>query len=303
MWIRTLFCVPFKLFQTFRVLRFAWRYHPFRVSLNVIPASLSYNPQVMRTWHELCHLPSSPIARHRFVPALCAQVSSVPASPVLSHPPLRRWMHVLFGYRFSPDMLVPLSLPACERICCRLCIPTIIFWRFSPYQWKTRVCLKASRDICVDAARMTALADGLYLLLCYLYVVLILISFEGYYMQENITIISAPTLNLSKHGFFSSFVDACIYILVCVSVWLASHFLRIYVCLVVKSRLTAGPFKAMLRYGLKLNRCFPRRYFVLHKLPQLKFLDTRKVTPKEMMEAQARGAFMKVVKPKSEAVS
>uniref|UniRef100_A0A4W6DFR8 Leucine-rich melanocyte differentiation-associated protein n=1 Tax=Lates calcarifer TaxID=8187 RepID=A0A4W6DFR8_LATCA len=43
------------------------------------------------------------------------------------------------------------------------------------------------------------------------------------------------------------------------------------------------------------------RYFVLHKLPQLKFLDTRKVTRKEVMEAQARGAFMKVVKPKSEA--
>eukprot|EP00064_Thunnus_orientalis_P003834 superscaffoldBa00000329_g3845 len=43
------------------------------------------------------------------------------------------------------------------------------------------------------------------------------------------------------------------------------------------------------------------RYFVLHKLPQLKFLDTRKVTKKEVTEAQARGAFMKVVKPKSEA--
>ncbi|XP_060943681.1 leucine-rich melanocyte differentiation-associated protein [Limanda limanda] len=43
------------------------------------------------------------------------------------------------------------------------------------------------------------------------------------------------------------------------------------------------------------------RYFVLYKLPQLKFLDTRKVTPKEVMEAQARGSFMKVVKPKSEA--
>ncbi|XP_077351728.1 leucine-rich melanocyte differentiation-associated protein [Festucalex cinctus] len=43
------------------------------------------------------------------------------------------------------------------------------------------------------------------------------------------------------------------------------------------------------------------RYFVLHKLPQLKFLDTRKVTRKELTEAQARGAFMKVVKPKSEA--
>ncbi|XP_029031683.1 leucine-rich melanocyte differentiation-associated protein isoform X2 [Betta splendens] len=43
------------------------------------------------------------------------------------------------------------------------------------------------------------------------------------------------------------------------------------------------------------------RYFVLYKLPQLKFLDTRKATSKEVMEAQARGAFMKVVKPKSEA--
>ncbi|XP_075894545.1 leucine-rich melanocyte differentiation-associated protein isoform X1 [Nelusetta ayraudi] len=43
------------------------------------------------------------------------------------------------------------------------------------------------------------------------------------------------------------------------------------------------------------------RYFVLHKLPQLKFLDSRKVTRKEVMEAKARGAFMKVVKPKSEA--
>ncbi|XP_041866725.1 leucine-rich melanocyte differentiation-associated protein isoform X2 [Melanotaenia boesemani] len=44
------------------------------------------------------------------------------------------------------------------------------------------------------------------------------------------------------------------------------------------------------------------RYFVLFKLPQLKFLDTRKVTKTELMEAQARGAFMKVVKPKSEAM-
>ncbi|XP_069044986.1 leucine-rich melanocyte differentiation-associated protein isoform X1 [Lepisosteus oculatus] len=39
------------------------------------------------------------------------------------------------------------------------------------------------------------------------------------------------------------------------------------------------------------------RYFVLHKLPHLKFLDTRKVTRRELEEAQARGAFMKVVKP------
>nr|XP_006134351.1 leucine-rich melanocyte differentiation-associated protein [Pelodiscus sinensis] len=40
------------------------------------------------------------------------------------------------------------------------------------------------------------------------------------------------------------------------------------------------------------------RYFVLHKLINLKFLDTRKVTKWEREEALLRGAFMKVVKPK-----
>ncbi|KAL1263272.1 hypothetical protein QQF64_006011, partial [Cirrhinus molitorella] len=39
------------------------------------------------------------------------------------------------------------------------------------------------------------------------------------------------------------------------------------------------------------------RYFVLHKLTNLKFLDTRRVTQWERSEAEARGAFMKVVKP------
>ncbi|CAL8256014.1 unnamed protein product [Lota lota] len=45
------------------------------------------------------------------------------------------------------------------------------------------------------------------------------------------------------------------------------------------------------------------RYFVLYKMPQLKFLDTRKVTSREVLEAKARGAFMRVVKPKSDIVS
>ncbi|NXK74419.1 LRMDA protein, partial [Amazona guildingii] len=40
------------------------------------------------------------------------------------------------------------------------------------------------------------------------------------------------------------------------------------------------------------------RYFVLHKLTNLKFLDARKVTRRERDEALVRGAFMKVVKPK-----
>ncbi|KAI7805990.1 leucine-rich repeat-containing protein C10orf11-like protein, partial [Triplophysa rosa] len=42
------------------------------------------------------------------------------------------------------------------------------------------------------------------------------------------------------------------------------------------------------------------RFFVLHKLTNLKFLDTRRVTQWERSEAQARGAFMKVVKPKND---
>ncbi|ETE64024.1 hypothetical protein L345_10209, partial [Ophiophagus hannah] len=39
------------------------------------------------------------------------------------------------------------------------------------------------------------------------------------------------------------------------------------------------------------------RHFVLHKLNNLKFLDSRKVSRKEREEAILRGAFMKVVKP------
>ncbi|XP_031217377.1 leucine-rich melanocyte differentiation-associated protein isoform X1 [Mastomys coucha] len=41
------------------------------------------------------------------------------------------------------------------------------------------------------------------------------------------------------------------------------------------------------------------RCFVLHKLPNLKFLDAQKVTRQEREEALVRGAFMKVVKPKA----
>ena len=51
-----------------------------------------------------------------------------------------------------------------------------------------------------------------------------------------------------------------------------------------------------------LSFCFLLRYFVLYKMPQLKFLDTRKVTSREVLEAKARGAFMRVVKPKSDKV-
>ncbi|XP_053164758.1 leucine-rich melanocyte differentiation-associated protein isoform X2 [Hemicordylus capensis] len=45
------------------------------------------------------------------------------------------------------------------------------------------------------------------------------------------------------------------------------------------------------------------RYFVLHKLTNLKFLDSRKVSRSEREEAILRGAFMKVVKPMNTKIS
>ncbi|XP_044742771.1 leucine-rich melanocyte differentiation-associated protein-like isoform X2 [Chrysoperla carnea] len=39
------------------------------------------------------------------------------------------------------------------------------------------------------------------------------------------------------------------------------------------------------------------RYYVLYKLPKLKFLDSTKVTEEERLEALRRGKFMKVVRP------
>nr|XP_060625094.1 leucine-rich melanocyte differentiation-associated protein [Anolis sagrei ordinatus] len=45
------------------------------------------------------------------------------------------------------------------------------------------------------------------------------------------------------------------------------------------------------------------RYFVLHKLANLKFLDSRKVSKTEREEAIVRGAFMKIVKPMDTKVS
>ncbi|XP_062831944.1 leucine-rich melanocyte differentiation-associated protein isoform X1 [Anolis carolinensis] len=45
------------------------------------------------------------------------------------------------------------------------------------------------------------------------------------------------------------------------------------------------------------------RYFVLHKLTNLKFLDSRKVSRIEREEAIVRGAFMKIVKPMDTKVS
>lgn len=96
----------------------------------------------------------------------------------------------------------------------------------------------------------------------------------------------------------------CIYMLEFVSFWLVC----LGLCTILDSlfsSLTRADLQAdiLRQHSTEAELFFSHRYFVLHKLPQLKFLDTRKVTKKELMEARARGAFMKVVKPKSEAVS
>ena len=49
--------------------------------------------------------------------------------------------------------------------------------------------------------------------------------------------------------------------------------------------------------------CVPCRYFVLHKLPGLTFLDSRVVSAVERKEAKRVGAFMRVVRPPDDTVS
>ena len=45
------------------------------------------------------------------------------------------------------------------------------------------------------------------------------------------------------------------------------------------------------------------RYFVLHRLPNLTFLDSTNVTSNERKEAKRVGAFMRVVRPSDIVVS
>lgn len=93
---------------------------------------------ILRCWKldtVFCHLPSSP-SRHQFVMTLHA---GLVRAHILPLPP---------GSRFNPGVLVRLSSPACERICCHPPIPAIIFWRFSASQWKTE-CVWKLKEICV----------------------------------------------------------------------------------------------------------------------------------------------------------
>ena len=54
---------------------------------------------------------------------------------------------------------------------------------------------------------------------------------------------------------------------------------------------------------LIIVQCSKFRYFVLHRLPRLTFLDSSFVTAEERKEAQRIGAFMRVVRPSDSIVS
>ena len=54
---------------------------------------------------------------------------------------------------------------------------------------------------------------------------------------------------------------------------------------------------------LLLLICSFSRYYVLYKLPQLTFLDSRAVSAAERKEAKRVGEFMRVVKPSKDVVS
>lgn len=141
-WPRSSFeslCVLLQLFCPFSCL-FGRRYFPSIDSLDD-PCCPPYYLYLLKPWHRLCHLPSSPSPS-----SICHGCLST--GLVCTHvlcpfsPPLRCWMRVLLGYRLSPDIVVPLTPLAIERIFCHLCFPAFMSWRFSPCQRKT-VCLKA----------------------------------------------------------------------------------------------------------------------------------------------------------------
>lgn len=50
---------------------------------------------------------------------------------------------------------------------------------------------------------------------------------------------------------------------------------------------------------IRFFMCFISRQYVLHHIQHLKFLDSRRVSESELMEAKRRGQFMKVVRPKA----
>lgn len=72
---------------------------------------------------------------------------------------------------------------ACERICCHLCIPAIIFWRFSPSQWKTE-CVWKLREISVMLPVWQLWLTGCIFFRAIYMSHFFLIGFEGYYIQE-----------------------------------------------------------------------------------------------------------------------
>lgn len=188
---------------------------------------LPYNPQVLKTWHRLCHLPSSPLPS-----SICH--GSPRTGLVCAHiPPSFLTLHLgdacmsflacssALTYRFLQPCL-PACLPVKESVVIYVFLP-LSFWRFSPpanerrsvseslksYLWCCQSDISGRRDVSLFM---------LFICRTYSYHLWRLL-----HARKNIAIKSASPINLSNHSLFSSCADACIYILGCVSVWLADH--------------------------------------------------------------------------------
>lgn len=115
--------------------RSRWSLHPFLI--------------ILRCWNVDTGLaiPAHRHRRHRFVTALCAQVSSVPRTRrPFSPSTLGAALRVLFGDQLGPD--IPPPPPPPPRLPLKGSVVIYVFqplsfWRFSPSQMKDRVCLKA----------------------------------------------------------------------------------------------------------------------------------------------------------------
>lgn len=142
------------------------------------PCYPPYYPQVLKP----CHLPSSPSPSsicHSSLRAGRVRARVHPPSPSFVTLHLDAACAFLWAPSFSPDILGLLTMAASERICYHLCIPAIIFWRFSPSQWKTE-CVWRLKEISLMPLEWQLWQAGC-IFSCTIYkAYFFLIGFEGY---------------------------------------------------------------------------------------------------------------------------
>lgn len=185
---------------------------------------LPYNPQVLKTWHRLCHLSSSPLPSSicHGSPRTGLVCAHIPPSFLTLHLGDACMSFLASAQPWHTSSSSPVCLPVKESVVIYVFLP-LSFWRFSPpvnERQSVSESLKSYLWCCQSDSSGRRDVSLFMLFICYIY------SYHLWrllHARKNIAIKSASPINLGNHSLFSSCADACIYILGCVSVWLAEH--------------------------------------------------------------------------------